>query len=521
MQPERWPRPPRPSGVRALATGPCPGWRPRPGWPLGFLALFLFAALLVGAACFAAPEITRHPSGHVDWRASATHHVGGTLAGADRWVHTASPDSEDQFALNLGSRRLRAHYLNPTTGRFWTMDSFEGNASDPLSLHKYLYAHENPVMNTDPSGHESLIGVSIGSSLSGSLSAIYNGTVSGVGSALQASIFGVQAGQSMNEILTGFILDETGIGLAIDGYQALRGYFDGDARGQRALELAEFNLVFGVYVAPWLMTADDDEAFEVVDEIFTPQCLVAGTPVETMDGLRAIETIRRGDSVWAWNDQTGERELKRVAHTFTVQRNELLEIVVDDVRVVATPDHPFFTQDKRWNPAGQLAAGDLLFDECNPEGRAIRSVERRQETCTVYNMEVEGLHNFFVTSAGILTHNVNYNHFFQNSFVRATGMKGLRYGKAALGNARRMGKDAHRAFHAEFNTFLDGINMRPGANRSSKQIVNDMNLNFDQVVAKFRPFFASHPTKAAKWTKLFDQEVAALRAGLRSVPPVP
>ena len=155
MQPERWPRPPRPSGVRTLATGPCPGWRPRPGWPPCFLALFLFAALLVGAACFAAPQPASHPSSHGDWRASATHHVGGTLAGADGWIHTASPDSEDQFALNPGSRRLRAHYLNPTTGRFWSMDSFEGNASDPLSLHKYLYAHADPVNQIDPSGHES------------------------------------------------------------------------------------------------------------------------------------------------------------------------------------------------------------------------------------------------------------------------------------------------------------------------------------------------------------------------------
>lgn len=32
------------------------------------------------------------------------------------------------------------------------MDSFEGSQSDPLSLHKYLYAHNNPVMMTDPSG---------------------------------------------------------------------------------------------------------------------------------------------------------------------------------------------------------------------------------------------------------------------------------------------------------------------------------------------------------------------------------
>ena len=45
-------------------------------------------------------------------------------------------------------------YLNPSTGRFWTMDSFEGNLSAPLSLHKYLYAHANPVNGIDPDGHD-------------------------------------------------------------------------------------------------------------------------------------------------------------------------------------------------------------------------------------------------------------------------------------------------------------------------------------------------------------------------------
>jgi hypothetical protein len=52
-------------------------------------------------------------------------------------------------------------YLNPVIGRFWTMDSYEGNASDPLSLHKYLYAHSNPVMNIDPSGHMTLTEVNV------------------------------------------------------------------------------------------------------------------------------------------------------------------------------------------------------------------------------------------------------------------------------------------------------------------------------------------------------------------------
>lgn len=44
-------------------------------------------------------------------------------------------------------------YLNPNTGRFWTMDTYEGNNEDPLSLHKYLYAEDDPVNESDPSGN--------------------------------------------------------------------------------------------------------------------------------------------------------------------------------------------------------------------------------------------------------------------------------------------------------------------------------------------------------------------------------
>jgi len=36
------------------------------------------------------------------------------------------------------------------------MDSYEGNRSDPLSLHKYLYCAADPVNNTDPSGNMTL-----------------------------------------------------------------------------------------------------------------------------------------------------------------------------------------------------------------------------------------------------------------------------------------------------------------------------------------------------------------------------
>ena len=58
----------------------------------------------------------------------------------------------EQYDPALGHYYLRARYYNPSNGRFNQTDPFAGNPSDPQSLHKYLYAHCNPVNNSDPTG---------------------------------------------------------------------------------------------------------------------------------------------------------------------------------------------------------------------------------------------------------------------------------------------------------------------------------------------------------------------------------
>jgi RHS repeat-associated protein len=60
----------------------------------------------------------------------------------------------EQFDPDLNLYYNRARYLNTSTGRFWTMDSYEGDSQSPLSLHKYLYAGNDPVNRFDPSGHD-------------------------------------------------------------------------------------------------------------------------------------------------------------------------------------------------------------------------------------------------------------------------------------------------------------------------------------------------------------------------------
>ena len=56
----------------------------------------------------------------------------------------------------VGLYYLRARYLNASNGRFWNADKYEGQNSEPQSLHKYLYANADPVMGVDPSGYLSI-----------------------------------------------------------------------------------------------------------------------------------------------------------------------------------------------------------------------------------------------------------------------------------------------------------------------------------------------------------------------------
>ena len=48
---------------------------------------------------------------------------------------------------------LNARYYDSTIARFITEDTYYGEKTDPLSLNLYTYAHNNPILYVDPSGH--------------------------------------------------------------------------------------------------------------------------------------------------------------------------------------------------------------------------------------------------------------------------------------------------------------------------------------------------------------------------------
>ncbi len=78
----------------------------------------------------------------------------------------------EQFDADLNFSYNRARYLNLATGRFVSLDNYEGNSNDPGSLHKYLYANADPINRTDPSGNVSVGGILAGVAIIGIIAAI-------------------------------------------------------------------------------------------------------------------------------------------------------------------------------------------------------------------------------------------------------------------------------------------------------------------------------------------------------------
>nr|WP_253938811.1 RHS repeat-associated core domain-containing protein [Hahella sp. HN01] len=78
----------------------------------------------------------------------------------------------EQYDASLDQYYLRARYYDQNQGRFTQMDTWMGVNSDPVTLHKYLYANADSVNNIDPSGKFSIGQLMAGVQATGRLAAM-------------------------------------------------------------------------------------------------------------------------------------------------------------------------------------------------------------------------------------------------------------------------------------------------------------------------------------------------------------
>ena len=136
------------------------------------------------------------------------------------------------------------------------------------------------------------------------------------------------------------------------------------------------------------------------------ECFVAGTKVLVENGYKNIEDIQVGDYVYALDLDTNEKSLKQVTRKFEGLSNETYEIVVNGEKITATPKHEFYVIDKGWIRAYDLEVGDVLnsFNNGHLEITDIKYV-MHSDPVKVYNLTVDGLHNYLISSDQLLVHN--------------------------------------------------------------------------------------------------------------------
>ncbi len=139
----------------------------------------------------------------------------------------------------------------------------------------------------------------------------------------------------------------------------------------------------------------------------TPACFVAGTLIHTDNGTVPIEEVKTGDIVMAYDAYTGENAFVEVENTIAKSAEEIYVIRAGDELIKVTSEHEMYIFDQeRYVPVKDLNAGDLLRTR-DGVSVPIDSVELLSVTEDVYNLQIAGLSNYYVTETGFLTYNMN------------------------------------------------------------------------------------------------------------------
>ena len=154
---------------------------------------------------------------------------------------------------------------------------------------------------------------------------------------------------------------------------------------------------------------------EVMDEIGNKRvatqtagvhCFLAGTKILSESGMKNIEEIEIGEKVYSINIDNNQKELKEVLAIFEGESNEVYELTIGDEVVKTTPKHQFYIVDKGWVRACDIQEGDRIVAKDNSD-LIINNIEYKyyEEPVKVYNLTVEGYHNYLITPYEMLVHN--------------------------------------------------------------------------------------------------------------------
>ena len=178
-------------------------------------------------------------------------------------------------------------------------------------------------------------------------------------------------------------------------------------------------------------------------------CFVAGTTVATPSGERAIESLAVGDLVFARGESDDAVTARPVLRTFAHGAPSLVDVRLETANgeresIRSTPEHPYWTLDRGWVPAGELLASEPLLDRAGREIHVTKVAPIAQEA-TVYNIEVEADHTYFVGHTAVWVHNTCETTGPVAPQEHGVGA-GLPYGFENPAQFQQFGSDLHDGF---------------------------------------------------------------------------
>ena len=321
-------------------------------------------------------------------------------------------DAETGLYYNLN------RYYDPTTGRYLRTDPF----GEGLNLYSYVF--NNPLSHIDPLGLCIANPFKMGQAVFGYISeqleqyaptnpvlqvaATIVKTVSDLG-------YGISSGpETMAQQFVDWVNDPMN-----PNKVPVLGPL-GEALGTTtAMVIEDPNLytisqAAGAYSEALLLVAGGARAGSAIKARFNvakkgAPCFIAGTLVETEEGLRPIEEVEVGDFVLSRDEETGEIDLREVVRVFVTPDTPILELELENEdgeieEIGTTAEHPFWVKEKGWVFAGKLLAGNEIFTS-NGGWLRVNAGTWLSERQTVYNFEVYEFHTYFVGTSGAWVHN--------------------------------------------------------------------------------------------------------------------
>jgi hypothetical protein len=147
------------------------------------------------------------------------------------------------------------------------------------------------------------------------------------------------------------------------------------------------------------LTLADSKPTFVSDSHFS--CFAAGTPLHTLTGLRAIESVQIGDQVLTQDPHTGALSYQPIVAAVHNKSDRLFKVTSEQESIKVTGIHRFWKVGQGWVMARELKPGDRL--------RSLGGVSTVESVASagsepVFNLRVMQAQSFFVGKRGTLVH---------------------------------------------------------------------------------------------------------------------